>query len=198
MHSTSRTVRSAAAALRDRSVAGKSAADGGRSAHARGGRRVSGGHARGSADHYRRTRLAQAVQVRDLDRPLQPHAGLDLRMAVGLAARPPRRGLDDRDRVRAGGRPHRRPGLAGNDQSLQRVDDRQCGDLLRHGRRDSDADAGERGGRGRAVAAVIHGPGARVGPASRHDAHHRRRADRPVDDPANGGATGTTSAPAGA
>ena len=59
-----------------------------------------------------------------------------------------------------------------------------------HGRRDPAADAGERGGRRRAVAAAVRRPGARMGPASRHDAHHRRRADRPADDAPDGGAAG--------
>ena len=57
-----------------------------------------------------------------------------------------------------------------------------------HGRRDPAADAGERGGRRRAVAAAVRRPGARMGPASRHDADHRRRADRPADDSPDGGA----------
>ena len=56
------------------------------------------------------------------------------------------------------------------------------------GARDPAADARERGGRRRAVAAAVHRPRARMGPASRHDAHHRRRADRPADDAAHGGA----------
>ena len=192
MHSTARTNRSTAgaraAALFDRLWRCEPAADGGGSADDRRGRRFAGGDARRSANHHRRARLAQAVQVRGLHRHLQPDARVDLRMAVGLAARPPRRGLDDGDRVRAGGGDHRRPGLARNDQPFQRVDAARCDAVLRHGRRDPAADAGERGGRRRAVAAAIHRPSARMGPASRHDADHRRRTDRPADDAPNGGA----------
>jgi hypothetical protein len=40
-------------------------------------------------------------------------------MADRLAARSPRRRLDDRDRLRAGGGDHRPPGVARNDESLQ-------------------------------------------------------------------------------
>ena len=192
MNSTPRTVRSAAearaAALLDRLWRASPPLTAVGRADARRGRRVAGRHARRSAHHHRRARLAQAVQVRGLHRRLQPHARVDLRMAVGLAARPPRRRLDDRDRVRAGGGDHRRAGLARNDQPLQRVDDARCGAVRRHGRRDPAADAGERGGRRRAVAAAVHRPGARMGPASRHDADHRRRADRPADDAPDGGA----------
>jgi len=43
--------------------------------------------------HHRSARLAQAFQVRDLHCHLQPDARMDLRVVVGLAARPPRRGL---------------------------------------------------------------------------------------------------------
>ena len=169
-------------------VACEPAADGGGNADARRGRRFAGGRARRSAHYYRRARLAQAVQVRDFHRRLQPHARVDLQMAFGLAARPPCRRLDDRDRVRAGGGDHRRAGLARNDQPLQRVDDARYGAVLRDGRRDLAADARERGGRRRAVAAAVHRPDTRMGPASRHDADHRRRADRPADDSPHGGA----------
>ena len=105
----------------DRSpVACEPAADSGGNTDARCGRRFAGGHARRSAHHYGRARMAQAIEVRDFHRGLQPHARVDLHMSFGLAARPPHRRLDDSDRVRAGGGDHRRAGLARNDQPLQR------------------------------------------------------------------------------
>ena len=50
-------------------------------------------------DNYGCARLAQAVEVRDIHRGIQPHVGVDLSVSFGLATRPTRRRMDDRDRV---------------------------------------------------------------------------------------------------
>ena len=89
------------------------------------------------ADHHRRPGLAQAAEVRGVDRDLRVHAGLGLHLPAGLAAHATRRRSRHGRRVRPRGGHDRRPGVARHHQPLQRGDAVRRGRLRRDGARRS-------------------------------------------------------------
>ena len=125
--------------------------------------------------------VAEAGQVRDLDRHLHADPGWVFSLSPRLAAHPARRRLDDGDHAGARSGDHRRAGVARHDEPLQRRHAARRGALHDHGvgNRDPDARRGRRGGR--AVASVVRRPRARLGAPARHDDHDHRRVHRRPD-----------------
>ena len=139
-------------------------------------------------DHHRRPGLAQAGEVRRLDRDLHVHAGVGLHLPAGLAADAAHRRHRHGRRARPGGGAHRRPGVARHHQPLQHRDAVRRGRLRRHGPGHRRADAARRrAGRG-ALAPAVRRSRAGLGAAPRHRRDRARRVHRRADDAADGGA----------
>ncbi|CAA9544762.1 MAG: FIG00512493: hypothetical protein, partial [uncultured Thermomicrobiales bacterium] len=131
-------------------------------------------------DHWR-PGLAEAGQVRRLDRHLQPDPGLVPLLRPGAPAAGRRRCLGHRARLRPRDGRHRRPGRARHDEPLQRRDGSRRGPLLDHGRRDPGGLAARHRHR-RPPAPPADSPRvARLGAAARHPRRRRRDGPRAAD-----------------
>ena len=139
-------------------------------------------------DHHRRAGLAQAAEVRGLDRALRVHAGLGVHLPAGVARARRDRRTRHRRRLRDRAGDHRRPGDARHHQPFQRGDAASTGAVFAiMGADHRPADAARGGARRGAVAAAVRRSRARLGAAPRHGRHRARRVHRWPDDAADHG-----------
>ena len=122
--------------------------------------------------------VAEASQVRRLDRHLHADARLDLHTVARVAPHAQGCRLGDGRDPRAGGRDHRRTGVARDDQPLQRWNRARRRALHHHGSGDRSADPDQRRGRRGPVASALRRSVAGLGASLRDGHHHPRRQHR--------------------